>query len=73
MSVESANRFEVRRVQEKSKRLLIDEKTQGLTFENLTLEELTKLVISHIDENVETVEIKKLVTNSDEEKTTNDL
>ena len=73
MPVESANRFEVRRVQEKSKRLLIDEKTQGFTFENLTLEELTKLVISHIDENVETVEIKKLVTNSDEEKTTNDL
>ncbi|MDT2984737.1 MULTISPECIES: hypothetical protein [Enterococcus] len=73
MPVESANRFEVRRVQKKSKRLLIDEETQGFTFENLTLEELTKLVISHIDENVETVEIKKLVTNSDEEKTTNNL
>nr|DAF32518.1 MAG TPA: hypothetical protein [Caudoviricetes sp.] len=73
MPVESANRFEVRRVQKKSKRLLIDEETQGFTFENLTLKELTKLVISHIDENVETVEIKKLVTNSDEEKTTNNL
>ena len=73
MPIESANRIEVRIVQEKSKRLLIDEKTQGFTFENLTLEELLKLVISHIDENVETVEIKKLVTNSDEEKTTNDL
>lgn len=73
MPVESANRFEVRRVKKKSKRLLIDEETQGFTFENLTLEELTKLVISHIDENVETVEIKKLVTNSDEEKTTNNL
>ncbi len=73
MPVESANRIEVRRVQKKSKRLLIDEETQGFTFENLTLEELTKLVISHIDENVETVEIKKLVTNSDEEKTTNNL
>lgn len=73
MTVESANRFEVRRVQKKSKRLLIDEETQGFTFENLTLKELTKLVISHIDENVETVEIKKLVTNSDEEKTTNNL
>lgn len=60
-------------MQEKAKRLIIDEEIQGFTMENLTLEELTKLVISHIDENVVTVEIKKLVTNSDEVKTTNNL
>lgn len=63
----------MREMEGKAKRLIINEETQGFTFENLSVEELTKLVISHIDENVVTVEIKKLVTTSDEPKTTNNL